>query len=116
MKPDPLDDLLRAYANQSSPAPSSPGKAKIWREIDSRKRERDWFGLRTISSWRDIFAEPRLAVAGLALALVTGVAPVAAAASAMDTPQKARESLHFQCFTSCPSCLDGTMKPEDMRR
>ncbi len=50
MKPDPLDDLLRAYANQSSPAPASPGKAEIWREIDSRKRGRDWFGLRTISS------------------------------------------------------------------
>jgi hypothetical protein len=116
MKPDPLDDLLRAYASQPTPAPASAGKAEVWREIDSRKRGHDWLGLRAISSWRDIFAEPRLAVAGLALALVTGVAPVAAAAAAMDAPQKARASLHFECFTSCPSCLAGTMKPEDMRQ
>lgn len=115
MKPDPLDELLRAYANQPVPPPSPQDKASIWHRIDSHAERRGWFGLGTLS-WRELFAEPRMAVAGLVLALVTGVVPVAAAAGSFDTPERARDSLHFKCFTQCPSCLAGTMTPDQMGR
>ena len=113
MNADPLDDLLRDYAGQPVPAPSRHPKPAVWARVEAQKRRRDWLGIRAIFSWRDIFAEPRVAVAGLALALITGVVPVAAAAGSFDRTELVRDSLHLQCFTNCPSCLAGTMRPED---
>jgi len=50
-------------------------------------------------SWRELFAEPRLAMAGLAVALLAGVLPAAAVRAANDG-ELARASLHFEVFST----------------
>lgn len=109
MNSDPLDDLLAAYAKEPLP-PAAQSRAEVWREIESRRKEARWLGLFPVLSWRDLFAEPRLAIAGLIVALVTGALPVAAARAAEST-RLARESLHLDVFTTChcSPCLPGSM-------
>jgi hypothetical protein len=114
MNPDPLDDLLKAYSGQPLPLQPLQSKAPIWREIEQRRR-RAWLGIFHVLSWRELFAEPRLAVAGLALALVTGMAP-AAAAHAFESPRVLRESLHLEVFTTCSSCIPVGLTAEHRRR
>ena len=104
MNPDPLDDLLKAYAEQPLPLPPLQSKASIWREIEQRRR-RAWFGIFPVRSWRELFAEPRLAISGLAVALVTGIVPAAAAQTFIEKPRVVRDSLHLDVFTTCPSCV-----------
>lgn len=115
MNPDPLEDLLRAYAEQPLPLPPTPSKATIWREIEQRRR-RAWFGIFPVLRWRELFAEPRLAIAGLAVALVIGIVPVAAAQSLVETSRVVRNSLHLDVFTTCPSCLPLKIAGEHDRR
>lgn len=105
MNSDPLDDLLRAYSKEPLPEPTSFPKAELWRAIEHRRRKASWTGLFPILSWRELFREPRLAVAGLAVALVAGIVPAAAAHTYVVTPRVARESLHLDVFTTCPSCM-----------
>jgi hypothetical protein len=116
MNPDPLDDLLKAYSEQPLPLPPLQSKATIWREIEQRRRRRTWFGIFPVRSWRELFAEPRLAIAGLAIALVTGIVPAAAAHSFGETPRVVRESLHLDVFTTCPSCLTANFLSDHRRR
>lgn len=116
MTPDALDDLLNAYAKQPLPPPSE-GNAAIWQRIDAQRRKRRaWSNLFPVVSWRELFAEPRLAIAGLALAVVTGIVPVATAAALVETPRIARESLHLDVFTTCPSCMPMQMVTTSTRR
>lgn len=115
MKPDPLDDLLRDYANQPLRMEARSQRSDVWAKIEARKRGRDWLGVKAVFSWRDLFAEPRLAIAGLVLASVTSIVPVAAAAGSLDTSQKMRDSLHLKCFMHCSSCLTDAMRSGGMR-
>jgi hypothetical protein len=114
MNPDPLDDLLKAYSAQPLPPPAPQSKATIWREIEKRRR-RAWSGIFVVLSWRELFAEPRLAIAGLAVALITGMVP-AAAAHAFESPRVVRESLHLEVFTTCSSCIPVGLTAEHRRR
>lgn len=116
MKPDPLDDLLKAYSEQPLPLPPLQSKATIWREIEQRRRHRWWFGLFPLLSWRELFAEPRLAIAGLAVALVTGIMPAAAAQTFIVKPRVVRDSLHLDVFTTCPMCVPVNLTAEHRRR
>lgn len=115
MNTDPLDDLLKAYAKQPLPPPAPFSKAELWREIESRRRQPWWSGLFPVLSWREVFAEPRLAIAGLAVALVTGMVPVAAAHTFENT-RMARDSLHLDVFTKCPGCVPADMLASHRRR
>ncbi len=109
MNPDPLDDLLRDYARQPLPPPPSDMEREVWRDIAQRRKHGGWWsGLFPILSWRELFAEPRFAVASVALALLTGVLPVAAA-RAVDTPRLARNSLHFDVFSIQSPGLPATL-------
>ena len=114
MNPDPLDDLLRAYSGQPLPPPSQQAQARIWHEIEHRRRGH-WFGNPRGLSWRELFSEPRLAIAALGVALVTGIMP-AAAAHSFEAPRLARESLHLEVFTTCPSCVPANVLPDHRRR
>ena len=114
MNPDPLDNLLKAYAEQPLPLAPARAKATIWREIEQHRRRRAWFGIFPVLSWRELFAEPRLAIAGLAVALLTGILP-AAAAHAFETPRVVRESLHLDVFTSRCSCMPVAARSDHRR-
>lgn len=114
MNLDPLDDLLKSYSEQSLPPPPSRSKVTIWQEIEQRRRCA-WFGVFPVLNWRELFAEPRLAIAGLAVALVTGIVP-AAAAHAFETPRVVRESLHLDVFTTGCSCMPANVQTDYRRR
>jgi hypothetical protein len=105
MNPDPLDDLLRSYSQEPLPDPPPLPKAQIWRTIERRRRDSWWSRVFPVANWREMFREPRLAVAGLAVALVMGIVPAAAAHTFVSAPRVARESLHLDVFTTCPSCM-----------
>jgi hypothetical protein len=59
-------------------------------------------------SWRELFAEPRLALAGLAIALFAGVLP-AAVVRVSDNTQLARTSLHFDVFSTRSPGMPATL-------
>ncbi|MDP3073794.1 MAG: hypothetical protein Q8N18_26150 [Opitutaceae bacterium] len=95
MNPDPIDDLLSAYAKQ--PLPTAPDRltADVWRDIERRRSRFGWLiGL----SWHELLRQPRLAVAALGLALLAGLLPAATLRS-VEHAQRARESLHFEVFS-----------------
>ena len=114
MNPDPLDDLLKAYSERPLLPPAPQSKATIWHEIEQRRR-RALSGMFVVLSWRELFAEPRLAIAGLAVALITGMVP-AAAAHAFESSRVVRESLHLEVFTTCSSCIPVGLTAEYRRR
>ena len=107
MNPDPLDDLLTDYSKQSMPPPRQ-GTSDIWREIEHRRRRPFWNGLLPTLNWNEFFREPRLVISALVLALMAGVLP-AVMVRADVSPQLARESLHFDVFSThspgAPSAL-----------
>ncbi len=97
MNPDPVDDLLAAYGQQ--PQPTAPQiTTGVWKEIAQRRRRPFWSALLPVLDWRELFREPRLVVAALALALMAGVLPAAMARSNAET-KLARDSLHFEVFS-----------------
>jgi len=95
MNSDPLDDLLHAYAKQPLALSHSNLKTGVWRRIETvRSRMLGWrFAL------RDLLLGPRIALAGLAVALVVGIVP-AVTARAMDQSSIARTSLHLDVFST----------------
>lgn len=115
MNTDPLDDLLKAYAKQPLPPPAAFSKAELWRVIEARHRQPWRSGLLPVLSWRELFAEPRLAIAGLAVALVTGMVPVAAAHT-FENSSLVRDSLHLDVFTRCAGCVPANLLPSQQRR
>ena len=115
MNSNPLDDLLHAYSKQPLPPPPPFSRAEIWRDIDVRRRRSSWLRLLPVLSWRDLFAEPRVAVAGLMMALLTGMVP-AAVASSSKAPRLARSSLHLDVFSTCSGCRPVTHLNDHGRR
>ena len=91
MNNNSLDQRLNAYANQ--PLPSAPADLPIavWREIERRRAK-------TIS-WEALLS-PRIALAGLAFALLVGIVPVVVVVKLQSSKQLASESLHFDVFST----------------
>lgn len=108
MNADQLDALLHAYSKHTLPPPPDRSAAGVWREIEQRRHRRWWLGMFPVLSWRELFAEPRLAIAGLAVALLAGFLP-AAAVRAADDGHLARASLHFDVFSARSPGMPATL-------
>lgn len=108
MNSEQLDDLLRAYSKHPLPPPPDRLTSGVWREIEQRRHRHVWLGIFPVLGWRELFAEPRLAVAGLAIALLAGVLP-AAVVRASDDVQLARTSLHFDVFSTRSPGMPATL-------
>ena len=91
MNTDPLDRKLDAYAKQALPSTPSDFPAAVWREVERRRGE--------TLSW-DILLSPRIALAGLAFALLVGIVPVVVVVKLQSSKQLASESLHFDVFST----------------
>lgn len=91
MSTDPLDEKLGAYAQQ--PLPSAPADlpTAVWRQIEGQRA--DTF------SW-DKLLSPKVALAGLAFALLVGIAPAVVLVKLQSSKQLASESLHFDVFST----------------
>lgn len=98
MNPDPLDDLLGAYAARPLPPSSAKFRAEVWAEISKRHQHSFWQRLLSVTEWRELFSEPRLIAAALALAVAAGVLPITVAYGAADS-RLARASLHLDVFS-----------------
>lgn len=107
MKPDPIDDLLSAYAKQ--PLPPAPDRlaTDVWHDIE---RRRSAFGSLLALNWRELLRRPRLTMSALALALLAGLLPAALTKSANDA-HRVRDSLNFEVFSpDLPSVLVATTR------
>ncbi|HVU18367.1 MAG TPA: hypothetical protein VHD32_15795 [Candidatus Didemnitutus sp.] len=100
MKPDRIDELLAAYANQPLPSSREPSADRIWRAINTRRRQSWWSRVFPVIDWRELFAEPRLAVAAVAFAIMIGVVPAMAVNRAENERRLARQSIHFEVFSA----------------
>ena len=106
MNPDPLDDLLSAYAKQPLPAAPDRFTADVWKEIEQRRHR--GVGALLGLNWRELLQRPRFALSALGLALLAGLLPAAVTRSA-DHALLARDSLHFEVFSAdMPSILVAT--------
>jgi len=100
MKPDPIERALGAYAQESLPACQDRLISDVWREIDSRRRQSVWTRLFPILDWHELFREPRLALSAVGLALAVGLVPAFLQAKPVADTRLARDSLHFEVFSS----------------
>lgn len=102
MKPDPnpIDRALDAYAQESLPACPDRLISDVWREIDNRRRQSVWTRLFPLLDWNELFREPRLALSAVGLALAVGLIPAFLQARPLPDTRLARESLHFEVFSS----------------
>jgi hypothetical protein len=98
MNPDPLDDRLAVYAKRTLPTVTGPSAAAVWREIDRRREQSVWARMFSILELRELFAEPRMALAAVAFALVVGVVPAALVSRSENERRLARQSIHFEVF------------------
>jgi len=93
-----LDEFLSAYA-KLRPAAQEDHRftAEVWSKIETRRRP---FGLGSLVglNWLELFRQPRLALAALAVAAFTATIP-----AALERPEQQREltraSLHFEVFS-----------------
>ncbi|MFZ5496526.1 MAG: hypothetical protein ACOZE5_14475 [Verrucomicrobiota bacterium] len=92
-----FDALLAAYAKQPLPD-SDLSSAEIWREIDRRRTQSVWIRMFSIMELRELFAEPRLAVAALAFAAIVGVVPAVLVGQTESERHLARQSIHLDVF------------------
>jgi len=100
MKPDPIERALAAYAQESLPACPDRLTSDVWREIDRRRRESVWTRVFPLLDWHELFREPRLALSAVGLALAVGLVPAFLQAKPVPDTRLARESLHFEVFSS----------------
>ena len=105
MKPDRLENTLAAYAAQPLPPLSGPSTADVWREIEQRRRHSWRSRIFPVLDWRELFSQPRLAVAALAFAVTVGVVPAAAVNRIENERQLARQSIHFDVFSAHAGAL-----------
>ena len=101
MNPDPLDDLLSSYSRQPLP-PAPDFTPHVWSTIKQR-RSSFWSRLLPAAGWDELFREPRLAVPAFALVLVIGLLPAITFVNARRESQLARDSLHFDVFSTMAS-------------
>lgn len=111
MNTDPVERRLDAFAKQ--PLPSAPGDlaAGVWQEVE-RRRGSIRFG------WESLLS-PRLAVFGLAFAVLVGVVPAVAFSKAQSAKRRAADSLHFDTFSTravVPMISDLTSSPSAASR
>ena len=111
MTPDPIDLLLADYSKQPVPPVPSHLDAEVRREIERRRQQSVWSRLFTAKSWREFSAEPSLALAGLSFAVLVGILPAAALARATSAEQLARQSIHFEIFSSASAGQVLTLTP-----
>ena len=100
MNHDPLDDMLAGYANQTLPTVMGPSEADVWRAIERRRAQSVWGRMFSIFELRELFSEPRLAVAAVAFALFVGVVPASLVSRTQNERRLARQSIHFEVFAS----------------
>lgn len=93
-----LDAMLEAYANQPLPKFKGPSRSEIWGAIDQRRKQSGWIRIFSTLDLRDLFAEPRMAIAALAFAVLVGVVPAAVIGRAENERRLARQSMHFEVF------------------
>lgn len=106
MNSDPLDELLRSYSQQPSPAPAERLSSDVWKSIQLRRKQSFWSRMLPILDWRELFTEPRFVVAALAVAILVGTFP-AMMMGRSPSPRLARESLHFEVFSTVgPAIID----------
>lgn len=99
MNTDPLDEILASYARTEVP-PLAARTEAIWKEIELRKQKRSWLSGLAMLDWKELFGEPRLAFAALALAVGVGMLPGMISYPKHESEaQLARQSLHFESFT-----------------
>ena len=108
MNSEQLEALLRAYSKHPQPPPPDRLTSGVWREIEQRRHRHMGLGILPMLSWRELFGEPWLAVAGLAIALFAGVLP-AVVVRASDNTQLARTSLHFDVFSTRSPGMPATL-------
>jgi hypothetical protein len=111
MKPDPLDAKLAAYAKQ--PVPSGPGDlhADVWKEIARRRSQSFWTRILPVLEWRELFAEPRLAVPAFAFAVLAGVFPAVVLAKTHEEQRLVRQSIHFNVFSTATAKQLASLSP-----
>ena len=103
MNDDPLDRKLEAYAKQPLPSMPPDLTAAVWRDVERRRGES--------ISW-DALLSPRIALAGLAFALLVGIAPAVVVVKLQSSRQLASESLHFDVFsTDVARVVGGLVQP-----
>ncbi len=114
MKLEPIDSLLAAYAAKPLPPSSARLRAGVWREIEERRRTA-WPWAWRFLDWRALLAEPKVAIAGLVVAMLTAVLPAAAARN-YDAAQLARTSLHFDVFSTHPPGMPTRLLDQPLQR
>ncbi len=105
MKPDRLENMLADYAAQPLPTSPEPSTAEVWQAIERRRQESLWSHRFLVFDWRELFAEPRLAVAAVAFAVTVGVVPAVAFNRIENERMLARQSIHFDVFSSHAGAL-----------
>lgn len=108
-----FDSLLSAYAKQPLNHTPGPSTREIWSEIERRRAQSLWSRIASTLDLPDLFAEPRMAVAALAFAMLVGIVPAAMASRVESERQLARQSIHFEVFTvgSNPLAMGFTKAP-----
>ena len=98
MKPDPFEETLASCRQQPLPACPDRLAPDVWREIGRRRSV--WLRLFPASEWRGLFADPRLALSAVGLALAVGFLPELLRAKTEADRRLAVESFHFETFSS----------------
>lgn len=93
-----LDSILAAYAKQPLPKLRSPSRSEIWSAIEQRRKQSSWTRIFSTLDLRDLFSEPRMAVAALAFAALVGIVPAAVIGRTQNERRLARQSMHFEVF------------------
>ena len=99
MNPDPLDDLLSAYAKQRVPTQSNATRADILAAIRQRRSASGWRQWFTFGDISDLFAKPVLTAPALAFAALIGVVPAVVVAKGRHEERLATTSIHFEAFS-----------------
>lgn len=93
-----LDSLLTAYAKQPLPEFKGPSRSEIWSAIELRRKQSGWSRIFSTLDLRDLFTDPRMAVAAVAFAAVVGMVPAALVGRTQNERRLARHSIHFEVF------------------
>lgn len=93
-----LDSMLADYAKHPLPTFKGPSRADVWGEIEQRRKQSSWSRVLSMLDVRDLFGEPRMALAALAVAALVGVVPAAMVGRTQNERRLARQSIHFEVF------------------